>query len=66
MPALNRCSCGRVPHIRVRSTRDDTVVTAVVCPSLSCEAEGPWVEDEERNDEAAAAQWNRHGGRKAA
>lgn len=66
MAKPNRCACGRMPHTVARDTADGTVTTRVACPSLTCEAWGPAVEDFERNDEAATELWNLHGGRKAA
>lgn len=66
MARPNRCTCGRMPHTRARSRADGTVVTLVACPNLDCEAIGPAVEDEARNDATAVALWNRDGGRKAA
>jgi hypothetical protein len=66
MPVLNRCTCGRMPRLRARKTREGTIVTQVTCPGLTCEAQGLPIEDFERNDMVAAELWNRHGGRKAA
>ncbi|WP_143560192.1 hypothetical protein [Sphingobium sp. IP1] len=66
MARLNRCTCGRMPHLRARKTREGMVITSAACPNLRCGAQGLPVEDFERNDAAAAAKWNRHGGRKAA
>ncbi|WP_289145056.1 hypothetical protein [uncultured Sphingobium sp.] len=66
MTRINRCTCGRVPIIRARDTRDGTVITNAACPRLECNAQGPSVEDFERNDIAATDLWNRRGGRKVA
>lgn len=66
MARLNRCTCGRVPRFRCRPTGEGTFITQATCPRIECEAQGPAVEDTERNEEAAALMWNRHGGRKAA
>lgn len=66
MARPDRCTCGRMPHTRARRRTDGTFVTLVACPGLGCEAIGPSVEDDHRDDDGAIALWNQHGGRKAA
>ncbi|SCW55967.1 hypothetical protein SAMN02927924_01349 [Sphingobium faniae] len=66
MMRAERCSCGRVPVIRARETREGTVITQVTCARVACGAQGLAIEDFERNDAVAIEQWNRHGGRKVA
>lgn len=66
MAKINRCTCGRMPVIRARETGEGTVVTNATCPRLDCNAQGPAIEDFERNAAVATDLWNRHGGRKVA
>jgi len=49
-----------MPGLRSARVAEDAVETWVQCPG--CGATGERIEDAERDDTAAAAAWNTHGG----